>query len=72
MFFLFFIFKFQISRKFLVKCRETNPMLTLYVLSLYLLEKCSGLIIRQSQILLLLLLLLLLLYIFCGSRLSLV
>ena len=53
-------------------------MLTLYVLSLYLLEKCSGLIIRQSQILLslllslLLLLLLLLLYIFCGSRLSLV
>ena len=39
-------------------------MLTLYVLSLYLLEKCSGLIIRQSQILLLLLLLLLLLYFF--------
>ena len=52
-------------------------MLTLDVLSPYLLEKCLGLIIRQSQLslllsLLLLLLLLLLLYIFCRSRLSLV
>ena len=50
-------------------------MLTLDVLSPYLLEKCLGLIIRQSQLSLLLpllLLLLLLLYIFCRSRLSLV
>ena len=51
-------------------------MLTLDVLSPYLLEKCLGLIIRQSQLSLLLslllLLLLLLLYIFRRSRLSLV
>ena len=61
--FFFFLVKFKNLTKFLVKCRETNQMLnTLHVLSPYLLEKCSGLILRQSQSQLLLLLLLLLLF----------